>query len=522
LFGNLIQVRYDRSYEFIENKIAKYNAHNSIELIIEDYKDYSKIIELPNHIEYGIQDAGLAPNKYNRSIKIILTPGSYLDPGKRSKGDMNYGFDLILEKDTFINLGMPMITKITSKLLDDQACIIHIEFDKMTPIKVLFSKDFEAKFGDIQYFKGNSKKNEYFNKDPLSDEVAYKFILSKELGDTSQAIYGKQYAKSIEQGVKKVCLFTNDNVLSLRCRLLHLQVVYNVCSGKSNKTFYYYPVMSDITNAFVEMWSNNIGIHNNWVINIVENIIDKGEYLLVNGAIVRFNATSPVKEVLDRFINNTKQREIDFKKINPSHVGLDNYRRYAKAHQVPRLFVGNILNMAALNMPIFSNKDRDILLGFIKVGGGFEKAALPPFIFENPEEDDYTIDREYDDAFESSVRTKHALYKVFSEKYHDKSKDELCYIIDGISSVLFLYFGFVGSSSSHPEFAMNIFQKYDKGIFGSQSLLEFEREYNCWANNEQCEYKVEHSAVRNTTFKKQRPYAMVYGGKRKTRRIKRK
>ena len=494
--------------------IAHYQGVDKNIVIIDKITDAVKTIRLPDYILFGIQDAGISPKRYNPSITNLITPGSYIDPGPRTVNEgYFYGFDSVIDMKSFRDIGMPMILKLESHLDTDKTYTIILTFDHMDMVNATFSKNLKSLTGDIEYFEGNAKKNKYFNEaGSINYEKACKFIICKELGDTLQALFGKKLASETENGYKKVCLFTNDNVLTLRCNLLNIQVVYNVNSGKSKKTFYHYPKMVEASEAFQKMWKDSVLGQNNNVKAGVQAIIEKGSYLMSNGGVVRFKESSQTRNILNKYITLCDKMNDDFLKITPNSMELEQYRKLSYVYKLPRLFIMNVLNSVVLNnRALFDAKEQMIMMNSIKVGGGTEDTELPPFIFDDPEEDDYTIDREYDDTFEETVQIKHALYKIFTENHPEKSKDELCYIIDGITSMLYVYFGFVGSSSSHPEFAMNVFQKYDKGTFGSQSLLEFEREYNCWANNE-------HSVVRNTTFKKQRPYIMAFGGKHKTRR----
>ena len=83
--------------------------------------------------------------------------------------------------------------------------------------------------------------------------------------------------------------------------------------------------------------------------------------------------------------------------------------------------------------------------------------------------------------------------------------------------MLYVYFGFIGSISTNIEFAKFIFEKYENGTFGSQSLIEFEHEFLSWADDGSCAPETQ-TIVRNKTYKKQRPTILAYGRRRKTRR----
>jgi hypothetical protein len=276
--------------------------------------------------------------------------------------------------------------------------------------------------------------------------------------------------------------------------------------------------MVEVAEGFQKIWKDAVLGQNNNVKEGVISILTKKYYLMTNGVIVRFKEGDAVFEILTKYMNLCDKMITDFLKIDPKRMELETFRKEAFKYKLPRLFVENVLNVVVLNnRTLFDSEEQLILMNAPKVGGGFEQATLPPFEFEFPEEDDYTIDREYDDTFEETVQMKHSLYRVFTENYPEKSKDELCYIIDGISSMMYVYFGFIGSLSTNIEFAKFIFEKYEKGTFGSQSLSEFEAEFLSWADDGSCEPEPQ-TIIRNKTYKKLRPTILAYGRRRKTRR----
>lgn len=472
LFGPLPKSDYTRSLEYLELLIEKHESIDNNEIVVDTYNEKIYHNILPKFIQYGIQDAGLSPQRYDKHIKTLITPGSYLDPAKRSSAEGYFGFDRVLQKRDFVNIGMHTIYKLSPVLRHDKSCTIVIEFVGNHKISTHFSYDFKPIHGDTQYFKGNYTKNKYIDSNEVNSIDLTKFVLCKELGDTMQAVYGKLCADEIPDGNKRVCLFTNDNILTLRCKLIQLQVVYNVMRGKNEKTIHHYPTMSYVTEAYIEMWRENIKAHNTFVIQNISNILKEERYYLVNGRMISFTHNNTIKHILNKYIIFTNNSTIKFLSLRAETMPLNTYRRLSIAHHLPRLFFGNILNSTAISVQIFTDADRIALTtgeSTLMRGGG---DTLPGIAFET-EEDDYTVDRIYTDDDIPSVKTKHTLYTLMRD--HFTNKNTLCYVIEGISSMLGIFFGYVGMSTYNEDFLKYVVEAYDKNMLGRISPHDFEQ-----------------------------------------------
>lgn len=183
---------------------------------------------LPETYQYAFHDSGDTPGLIQGGIKQILTPGSYIDPAGRAKDG------ILLPPNGNTNLtqyGFPNL-EIEWKwnMPNNEDCQIHI---KMGDIDFIEIRDNTHKHsgGDFKddYFSGNDVKNNWFNsRDPngramneyMSD--AKKIILCKELGDTTQATFARFLfeTNSNTYNPTNCCLFTLDNILAIRCRLL--------------------------------------------------------------------------------------------------------------------------------------------------------------------------------------------------------------------------------------------------------------------------------------------------------------
>lgn len=113
----------------------------------------------------------------------------------------------------------------------------------------------------------------------------------------------------------------------------------------------------------------------------------------------------------------------------------------------------------------------------------------------------------------SHIQTKHTLYMLMSNAFPDISNDELCYMIEGISSMLAIYFNYIATSTKHPEFLQRIIDRYMSGTLGSQTPDDFEVEFNAWVNKDP-EEPVSPSPIRIPKS------VLVHGGGfRKTRKL---
>lgn len=279
--------------------------------------------------------------------------------------------------------------------------------------------------------------------------------------------------------------------------------------------------METVHAQFIELWRTNFIAHNTGVIKEVEERIHSKQYILHNGRLVTID--SDKYSILMRYIRYTELQTSKFLSIVvDADADIETYRIASIRHKSPRLFINGVFNSAALGL--FSEKDADILMRYTDrsiTGGG--SIQLPPLTFAYPE-DDYTVDREYDDTDMPAVKTKHTLYLLLSEKYPKLPSPEKSYIVEGISSMLYIYFGYIGESSYDPKFLTNIFQDYESRTLGQMSMSDFERLYRTYHPVE-----IEQSAEESIHIQPVRTpqtisvYGAVYGGKRRTtRRHKRK
>lgn len=175
---------------------------------------------LPETYQYAFHDSGDTPGLIQTGIQQILTPGSYIDPAGRVKEGIRapsagstdlteYGFDGL---------------KLSWKWLPGDKCQIGIKMGDIEHTETR-TREHGHEGPPPDYFGGNNEKNAWFNKATIAEILdAKKYILCKELGDTTQATFAKYLYDQVGTGYMATnsCLFTLDTVLALRCKLLEI------------------------------------------------------------------------------------------------------------------------------------------------------------------------------------------------------------------------------------------------------------------------------------------------------------
>jgi hypothetical protein len=442
---------------------------------------------LPSNITYGIQDAGKSPKKFNPDITLITTPGSYMDPCSRSKESLNFGFDFNLNRNDFKNIGIPLIYKLTPSLDILKNCNIQIEENNnVKVVDVTFDAKFVPVRGDLLFFKGNPTKNDKFNDALVNRNDGYKFIVCKELGDTLQAYYGIKFIKFANIDKNSICLFTNDGLLSLRCQILFLPVLYNVMRDRVDKYFYFNPVMTTIQTEFINLWKENIIKNNNDVINSIKHVQHRGLFSLINGKLVHFSSSSKIYTLLNNLINEINHYTTLFVRNNVSFSNLEHFRKYTCLFQAISIFNGIVLNSCAKHLFIdYSDKKHAFPTSFGLFLDEVYKHQSGGGDGDNDIVLDYDISKcDYIDVdpveeHEPRINTQHEIHNQLRLLHPDKSLNQLCIINDTINSLLYNYFDFIGESTYHSEFVTYILKLYESDNL-HLSFLEFEKQYKEW------------------------------------------
>lgn len=198
---------------------------------------------------YGVQDSGYSFTDINPIMTTqILTPGSYIDPAKRQPKGILFPYNEtllgndgnnIMQKIGFGDLNIK--TNFDSKQLKDNIGEATTYMKSNMEISKTFNNNIynidsirnyyqnmhsitkNGKNINIDYFGGNKEKNKAIqNFNEKNTEDVFWYILCKLLGDTLQVVYIYLLFELLKEEFNNTntCIFTCDNVVEIRCRLL--------------------------------------------------------------------------------------------------------------------------------------------------------------------------------------------------------------------------------------------------------------------------------------------------------------
>jgi len=250
------------------------------------YEKNDIVNKLPVEVEYAFHDSGYSPTQIKHEIKQILSPGSYIDPASRAKlgdGDVTLerGVTEITKAD-FEELGFEKAIHSFEGKLSGSNMKITMTFPGGDKFHTERTREHEHAGEGTDYFGGNPVKNKWFNNNPDgSPEIAKKYILCKELGDTLQVMYANKIIKHQRKPSVQYCMFTSDNVVLARCRQYRISVCVqqHVKKEYANVGSCYYYMNSEITDAerisiFKAMYKKQCLDRNATVIQNIKDITD--------------------------------------------------------------------------------------------------------------------------------------------------------------------------------------------------------------------------------------------------------
>lgn len=563
LFG-IHNVSYKISYDKIHSNTQLYNKMNPIEFIINktNHTNDEELYLIPYNILYSIQDSGISPIRFSNSITNIITPGSYIDPCKRSNIGILDNLNTNITESEFKLLGFNNIVNLTTTQQIDNSCLISISIKNGTVINTIINNKFKPIAGDINYFKGNSIKNNWFNNNTITSTnmiIGISYILCKELGDTMQAYYLKRlHEKEIYKN--KVALFTGDKLLTLRCRLFRVPVILSSTS-KGISTCNFYPATNSMTSSMKDVYYNQLLNHNNNVIVFINDAI-KSKEILINKQLITINDN--IETILKDIIANVNMIMDMIKLLDTNDMNYEEYRillqslsafhmfykidnKYVLYDNIYKIFPVYNGKLGAIKDIIFeSNKTlNELILEHVipeQKGGSYKDINI---VID--ESKDFRIDREYgeeeyNDAINVIVcRNIYVILRDDIYKIKNNEKDKLIDIYlqtEDIYNILYHYFSYVGGVITRDSFLIYLINKYLNSNFKDYPISEFVKDYNVAANEIQEEIRKEEEDAfkeidemldmvvklnkRNKTRYNKRKLVNVYGGKKggKTRKIK--
>ncbi len=522
LFGN--HKTYNGQLKYITETLENYNKGK-----IGNYNSYdNKYINfLPFNITRGIYDTGINPININNSIKIINTPASYIDTAIKIKHNEECCFSDILTSSIFKILGIDNITQLRN--VDNGNTMntsIVFNFDKTNNITInpIFNKLINNILVRPQYFKGNSIKNEWFNKNVLKTSIhgkeQYKtdiinegkiYLLCKLLGDLLQAYYCKLYLDKLPKEKRNsCCIFTLDNILRLRSILLNIPVLYNIDKGMNLLETTYHTSDPNINMQFKKLYYDIMKTHNDSIIVNINNVLTIGYFYIQNN---RININEKIKTTLVKFIKyiNTKTiaaKELDnpiletYRKLIYNYMGrhifhkLDKDNVYICYTDIEVLFPGldHLTDIIAQS----KHKLSDIFLIYAGVQKGGDRENTVEYTIGS----DYIFDYEINTDEEFNLKIKKLLFENPGEGvklsiYYTASKYEFVDNWDKFDAIyniynnIFNFYIYNGKTIMNLDFLEKVFTLYADNKLSKMKPDEFDRMIEEWIKTQPNEEELE-------------------------------
>ena len=332
------------------------SVQRQYDLYFKENKNQLNIVREKHSSGHDARPEGLYLAQDNGSLdiisnpKLIITPGSILDPaGKTKKGAENL---IDTGSDTYNILPQTYIESLSMEKAVSGPIVFNRETytveipTPMGTIKASFDKEtFKPTQGDIDYFMGNDTKNKAIvklikqskNDDEIIEEVK-KYILVKELGDTLQVQWLNHIFKNqlLIQRTNTV-VGTTDTVVCYRSIVNKVGVIWT----NNGKTTYFLPYFTDktaqaaIEKSFIMTIQNEVISHNKSVIDVLEAVINepKDDSRWVDGLTWTDTQVSNAKDYLRKQIQSLNEINADLKRTLETILNVDGAKSIAeKSH----------------------------------------------------------------------------------------------------------------------------------------------------------------------------------------------
>jgi hypothetical protein len=470
-------------------------------------------IHLPENIKFVVHDVGVNPFYRRSDLRLIITPGTFLDPSSKlddSKINLNkiyLGFDKILTLNDFIELGINSIIKLESKLNNDRSCDIKIIFNFNDSINIRFNTNFKPIDDNSDFFFGNSTKNQWFNHNILdTNDIelinnSKKYILCKLIGDLLQAYYLKViFNNNSNYNINNSCLLTVDNNLRIRCILLNIPVIIRNYANKMNE-YLYQNTDQSIISEFQSMYLNLVIDHNNMNIQYIKDILNNKKFKINNKII---NVNNKINEILLNIIKNIEDANKNISKINyRKYNDLNEYRKaiikyktffifglfneeyILYTNNTTRLFPGNDLKNDIIYK--MNKKIDEYIFSLINFSGGNNFGEeLETYFNEviSPLKDITDYDK-YSSLVDNHMEKDEISKAVQLCIYYNISKIETDPIIiynemEVLYTYLVLFYDYIGKTIVDDKFMTNIIKLYRENKLQDITYNEFENMVKEW------------------------------------------
>jgi len=331
---------------------------------------------IPDDIINVYHDSGYNPADILTNATTWITPGSFIDPARRSKPGMagtqlfpSIGEDITIGYSIFESLGFSN-TDFFAEVVPGNQCEITIT---ISPKEYIFNrrdKSFASVSGEIDYFTGNKEKNKAINEQENTQEgrnEIKKYIIAKELSDFSQILFAiinmTRLHRDEDQARYSNCIFTTDYVVAARSRLMGLQACVQDHSPKLGKIghrilIYLSQLDEDEANIQLRQSYLNACVTNNRKVKLdINRAIAGGFYLGADKIFVFDKLRELFKEILEKIDKATDLAEDVDTDMDPALYKDELVKYFVKTPINERLRVVSPLQSLFVNCPELEDDD---------------------------------------------------------------------------------------------------------------------------------------------------------------------
>ncbi len=249
----------------------------------------------------------------------------------------------------------------------------------------------------------------------------------------------------------------------------------------NNNEYYlsYYSGMNNVNKEMKEYYLDILINNNKHVIDNINIILNNGYYYLYNMTYIKI--TEKETNILNNIINIISRYSEICKNINTKYMTTDEYRQFLECFTAIHLFDIENKILYKLHTHIFIHPYNDINIFQLKIddinelfksnnnieGGGINTNINELFKANFKISNDYIkldlnniTEEEFYDVSPYTV-IQHNIFTILKEKYNDKTDNELCYITEGITKLLLIYYNYIGSISVDKQFLKYIIDEYE-------------------------------------------------------------
>lgn len=325
---------------------------------------------IPEDITNVYHDSGYNPAEILENATTWITPGSFIDPGKRSKPGMartqlfpSIGEEITIGDSIFESLGFSN-TDFFAEVVPGNQCEITIGIFPEADIHDRRDASFSSITGGIDYFTGNKEKNKAINEQPNTQEgrnEIKKYLIAKELSDFSQILFAiinmTRLHRDEDQPTYSNCIFTTDYVVAARSRLMGLQACVSDHTRKLDKEahrifIYLSELDDDEANIQLKHSYLNACLQNNRVVKFhIEKAIAGGFYLGADKIFVFDKLRDFFKDILEKIDIATRLADDVDKDMDPALYKDELVKYFVKTPINARLRAVSPLTSLFVNCP---------------------------------------------------------------------------------------------------------------------------------------------------------------------------